>query len=151
MESIDLKQTVIDVLNKEPRLRKTDDGMFANETSSINMLTILVKMPLREAIKLNEKIRKAEETGHQYSPWLRPDCGSVTISKNANVGLYDAWNGGGSLFEIELEKDVRIPIRYISSALPDGSRGRWSIESVYGMVGSAWKECVISINETEVA
>ncbi len=123
----------------------------ANESGSINMLTILVRMTLGEAMKLAEKIHKAEATGHQYSPWLRPDCGSVTINKDATVGLYDAWNGGGSLFDIELEKDIRIPIRYISSCLPDGCRGRWSVESIWGMMGSAWKECVISINETEDA
>ena len=37
-----------------------------------------------------------------------------------------------------VEKDVRLPIRYIRSALPDGCDG-YSIDSVYGLCGSAWE------------
>lgn len=120
----------------------------ANESSQINVLTILVKMTLKEAIKLNELIRAAEKTGNEYYPYKRPDCGSVKIGKDSTVGLFDPWNGGGSCFEIELEKDVDIPVRYIRYALPDGQRLHWrySVVSVYGMMGDAWKESVLEIN-----
>ena len=40
-------------------------------------------------------------------------------------------------FEIQLKKDVKLPIKYIRSALPDGGDGH-SVGSVYGMCGSAW-------------
>jgi len=121
----------------------------ANETSSINRLTVLLKMPLRDAIKVNELVHKAEQTGgYEYYPWKRPDCGSLTIGKNATLGLFDPWNGGGSTFEIELEKDLELPIKYVHSAMPDvKQRGEYSIQEVYGMCGSAWGEDLKSINE----
>ena len=50
-----------------------------------------------------------------------------------------------SLLDIQLEKDVRIPIRFIRSALPDGGDG-YSIDSVYGMCGSAWRDTVKKIH-----
>ena len=53
--------------------------------------------------------------------------------------MYDLWNGGGSVFEIQLEKDVRLPIKFIRSALPDGEDGNYSVESVYGMCCSVWR------------
>lgn len=119
-----------------------------NETSSINRLTVLLRMPLRDAIKLNEFVHQAEKTGHESHPWERPDCGSLTIGKNATLGLFDPWNGGGSTFEIELKKDLELPIKYVHSALPDvKQRGEYSIEEVYGMSGSAWGEDLKSINE----
>ncbi|MFN2926579.1 hypothetical protein ACKX2L_06590 [Lachnospiraceae bacterium YH-ros2228] len=120
----------------------------ANETSSINRLTVLLKMSLRDAIKVNERIREAENTGHESHPWERPDCGSLTIGKNATLGLFDPWNGGGSTFEIELEQDLELPIKYVHSALPDVKQhGEYSIQDVYGMNGSAWGEDLKSINE----
>lgn len=119
-----------------------------NETGSINRLTVLLKMPLRDAIKVNELVHKAEETGYEYYPWKRPDCGSLTIGKNATLGLFDPWNGGGSTFEIELEKDLELPIKYVRSALPDVKQhGEYSIQDVYGVCGSAWGEDLKSINE----
>lgn len=119
-----------------------------NETGSINRLTVLLKMPLRDAIKVNELVHKAEETGYEYYPWKRPDCGSLTIGKNATLGLFDPWNGGGSTFEIELEKDLELPIKYVHSALPDMKQhGEYSIQDVYGMCGSAWGADLKSINE----
>jgi hypothetical protein len=119
-----------------------------NETGSINRLTVLLKMPLRDAIKVNERIREAEKTGHDSHPWERPDCGSLTIGKNATLGLFDPWNGGGSTFEIELEKDLELPIKYVHSALPDMKQhGEYSIREVYGMCSSAWGEDLKSINE----
>ena len=42
-------------------------------------------------------------------------------------------------FEIQLERDVKLPVKYIRSALPDGGDG-YAVESVYGMCGSAWTQ-----------
>ena len=61
------------------------------------------------------------------------------------TGLYDPWGGGGSVFEIELEKDVEIPLRIVRSAMPDGCDGAASIAEVYGMCSSAWRDTLIAI------
>ena len=54
------------------------------------------------------------------------------------------------MLEIELERDVELPIKYIDSALPDGSRG-YSAESVYGVSSSLWSDRAVKIVGTEAA
>lgn len=110
----------------------------ANIASHMNTVTFLVEMTLRDLMELNRLIKLQDRNGHFYDARKNPYCGYIIIEKETETGLYDPWNGGGSVFEIELERDVKLPIKYIRSALPDGGDG-YSIESVYGMCGSAWK------------
>ena len=110
-----------------------------NIASHMSVLTFLVKMTLRELIELNELIKLQDRHGKFYDARKRPYCGYIVIDKSAETGLYDPWNGGGSVFEIELEKDVKLPIKYIRSANIDGADG-YSIESVYGMCRSVWRD-----------
>lgn len=112
---------------------------LANLPSGMSTITFLVEMTLEELIELNRLIRLQDRNGHQYDTRKNPYCGYIELEKNTMTGLYDPWSGGGSCFEIELEKDVRIPIKYIRSALPDGGDG-YSVDSVYGMCGSAWRQ-----------
>lgn len=108
-----------------------------NISSHMNTLTFLVKMSLGELIELNRLIKLQERNGRYYDATKRPYCGYIILEKGTETGLYDPWNGAGSLFEIELEKDIRLPVRFIRSALPDGGDG-YSVGSVYGMCESAW-------------
>ena len=41
--------------------------------------------------------------------------------------------------KIDLEKDIRLPIRIIHSALPDCIR-RYNIREIWGLCGSAWSD-----------
>lgn len=111
---------------------------MANMSSHIQTLTFLTTMTLRDLMKLNEMLTLREEGGKCYDNSKYPYCGYITIDKDTDCGLYDPWNGGGSVLEIQLEKDVRLPIKYIRSALPDGGDG-YSVDSVYGLCGSAWR------------
>lgn len=115
----------------------------ANMSSHMNTVTFLVRMSLRQAMELNRLIKLQTA---KYDATQNPDCGTLVLDKAVECGLYDPWNGGGSVFEIQLEKDVEVPIKFIRSALPDGGDG-WSIDSVYGMCGSAWKDVVKEIRE----
>lgn len=110
---------------------------LANETGSMNTLTFLTTMTLRQLINLNAVMKTREKDGHMYDNRCYPDVGTITINKDAFTGLFDAWNGGGSMFEIQLEKDVVLPIKFIRSALPDGGDG-YGVDAVYGFTGKAW-------------
>ena len=114
----------------------------ANESTSMNMLVFLARMTLEELIEINKLVKLQDRNGRKYDARERPYCGYILIDKETETGLFDSWSGGGSLFEIELEKDVRLPIRYIRSALPDGGDG-YSLDEVYGMCGSCWREDVV--------
>ena len=120
---------------------------LANLPSHMSTLTFLVKMTLKDLIRLNELIRHQDRNGHYYDATKNPYCGYIILDKDTKTGLYDPWQGGGSVFEIELEKDVRIPIRFIRSALPDdGKKHEYSVSEVYGMCGSVWRDTVKEIH-----
>jgi hypothetical protein len=59
-------------------------------------------------------------------------------------------NGSGSVLEIALDKDVRLPIRCIESAKHDGCRG-YSIRSIYGCGSGFWKEALKEIHPMKKA
>ncbi|MDE7261786.1 MAG: hypothetical protein K2N78_06975 [Oscillospiraceae bacterium] len=113
----------------------------ANIASSMCTVTFLVEMTLEALLELNRLIRLQDRNGHFYDATRNPYCGYIILDKSTETGLYDPWSGGGSCFEIELERDVRLPVKYIRSALPDGGDGH-SVERVYGMCGSAWRDSV---------
>ncbi len=107
-----------------------------NMPSHIAVLTFLVETTLEQALDIADCMRP---------DYLEKDSPSIRIGRNTMTGLYDPWDGGGSLLDISLEKDVEIPLSIIRSAKPDGCDGIYSIEDVYGMSASAWKRTLISI------
>lgn len=114
---------------------------LTNMSSTISCLTFLVKMTLKECFDLLEAMKNK---GDPYDADKRNDIGVITIDKSVECGLYDSWNGGGSVLEIQLEKDVELPIKYIGKALPDGCEG-YEIAEVYGVNSSLWREVIKSI------
>lgn len=125
-------------LNKALYHRETNGSAFmeslhtelANCSTHMNCLTFFVKLKVRELLRLNEALHGERK-------------GKLTISKEVPCGLYDPWNGAGSVLDIQLEKDVLLPLKFIDSALPDGGRG-YSVASTYGICESLWKNGVKS-------
>lgn len=111
---------------------------LANLASAMSTVTFLVEMTLKELMELNRLVRLQDREGRHYDSRESPYCGYIVLDKATETGLYDPWHGGGSCFEIELEQDIKLPVKYIRSALPDGGDG-YSVEEVYGMCGSAWQ------------
>jgi hypothetical protein len=68
----------------------------------------------------------------------------LILKKGTPCGLYDLWLGGGSILEIELEKDVVLPLKFVDTAYPDGQRG-YGIVSIYGLDNSFWKSDCLKI------
>ena len=110
-----------------------------------------VRMTLKQACELNEIINKRDEVsykyGHEkrkyeYEPEKRKDVGTITLDKSVEPLLYDSWGGGGSVWGIELDKDVEIPIKYIESALPDEYLD-YSIHNCYGCTDGCWKRDLV--------
>jgi|GEM_PF-967714 len=92
-------------------------------------VAVLTEMTLQQMIDINEA-KNDNITGF------------VTIDKNTSVGLYDYANGGGGPFDIELEKDLNIPIAYIGECLADstvGSIQNCTLASVYGTNEAFWQ------------
>ena len=125
------------------KLLKSIRTEVANCSTHMNALTFFVEMTveqlfdLHEAIKENGKNDPPLEKDAYRCVWERKGRKKIVIDKDAVCGLYDTWNGAGSVLEIDLEKDVVLPLKYVSSALPDGGRG-WSVANVYGVCSSMW-------------
>lgn len=113
-----------------------------NHGSHMGILTFLARMTLEEIFELNELLKLQDRNGKKYAAEERPYCGYILIDKKAECGLYDPWSGGGSILELQLEKDVRLPIRFIRSATVDGGDG-CSIRNVYGTDSSIYREDVV--------
>lgn len=73
----------------------------------------------------------------------------VSLSTDTNIGLFDAQNGGGAMFEIELEKPAILPASLIKSIQVEQSNGErsgigrynsdYAVNSVYGFINDHWK------------
>lgn len=116
-------------------------------TCHMTALTFLVQMDLNTAIDIIEKQREAlkNKVYNEYHPNKTKGAplGYITLSKDTTCGLFDTWNGGGSLMEIELERDVKLPLHLIDRINTDST-----IQSVYGLCSECWGD---DIKEVKVA
>lgn len=111
-----------------------------NLPSHMATLTFLVNMKLFDYFDLREAMESEKELNKSYILEERKGTGTITISKDTMCGLFDVWSGGGSILEIELDKDVVLPIKCIWKAEIETGKSEYgySVDSVYGFVGSAW-------------
>lgn len=99
-------------------------------------LVFCVKMTLGQVIDLKE--------------WMKGNLnGSIVLDKKVTCGLFDSWNGGGSLLEINCEKDIEIPFANIWKVYIDEKRSNRydSIHNVYGTTDALWKDCLKEIKK----
>ena len=139
------------LLRKAIKGNQTDDK-FINSCiqeleelpSHIATLTFLVNMKLFDYFELREAMESEKELNKSYILADRKGKGTITISKDTMCGLFDVWSGGGSVLEIELDKDVVLPIKCIWKAEIETGKSEYgySVDSVYGLVGSAWNGTV---------
>lgn len=97
-------------------------------------LTFCVKMTLGQAIALKERMKESPN-------------GSIVLDKNVTCGLFNPWDGSGSILDIACEKDVEIPFENIWKFYIDEKRSNRydSIHNVYGTDSSLWRDCLKEI------
>lgn len=115
-----------------------------NACSHMNMLIFLVSMPLFEFMHLRTKLMKHKKENSGTPLSKQESSHEVVVKKGSMCGLYDRWGGGGSLLEIDLEKDVVIPIKYLEDVWIDCRNCRangygYGVDEVYGLTGAAWR------------
>lgn len=135
----ELKKALVERGKCESPLLKSIYVETANCSTHMNALVFLVKMTLAQYFNLRDAIDIEEKRNKSYYLSERTGRGYLVLSKDTTCGLYDAWNGAGSLLEIKLEKDVRLPFRCIDSAKHDGCRG-YSIREIYGCGSELWSD-----------
>ena len=90
---------------------------IANEVwSTLSIFTHLfffVKMSVYDLLLLNTLLKWRHKTGK----W----GGYILINKEATTGFYSPDVGSSSATDIKLEKEVKLPVKYISEILPDSA------------------------------
>ena len=135
----ELNKALADRGNSQSHLLKSIYRETLNCSSHMNALVFLVKMTLEEYFTLHDGINKERERNKSYYLSERTGRGYLVLSKDTTCGLYDSWNGSGSVLEIKLEKDVRLPFRCIASADHDGCHG-YGIREIYGCGSELWSD-----------
>ena len=115
--------------------------------SGNSAVMFLVKMPLETAIRLQEVIEGEAFLNHSYNYNARTGQSFIVVGKDVCCGLMNADIGGGSVFEINLVKDVEIPVKAIYRAVPDCELGSYGFMSVYGMNDEPYEEALKEIRE----
>ena len=95
-------------------------------------LTFCVAMTVKELLNLISEWKKEKSDGN------------IVLDKDVPCGLFNPFSGGGSVLEIENEKDVVLPIDKIGDIQVENCRYNslygYTVDEVYGLVGSFWKE-----------
>lgn len=118
---------------------KSVEQELANRASDMQQLVFLVSMTLGECLQLNQRIAASQNPEFRYEPWRNTSEDYITVPRTVMCGLFDKWSGAGSVLEIELEKDLWIPLKFIDAAIPDEAVYKWNISNVYAMCASAWR------------
>lgn len=72
---------------------------------------------------------------------------TIIIPKGNNCGMFNSWNGGGSLMEMELLRDLYVPVKFTRKTEYDRCEicvdeprcgNGYCINEVYGLMSSAW-------------
>lgn len=130
-----------DLLDEEKVRYSSFLSSFINELgNNYNMSSFLnfsINMGLEEFFKLASE----KEAGNEIS---------IVFDKTIMCGFFDPVFGSGSLLDIELEKPVTYKLNNAVIQV-EGSKHNYgySVDSVYGLIGSCWKDHYKIIKETE--
>ena len=121
---------------------------FENLPSCMATVTFLVKMPLFDLFDLIELQNKEYDEKGKYDPRKNEKSKSyIVLGKETMCGLYNSWSGSGSVLEVELDKDVKLPIKYAIFCVEGCKMHGYDIDEVYGLIDSCWKETIKEIKE----
>ena len=128
---------------KESKFLRSVEQELSNLSNQRAVVAFILQMEVRDILQVNNVIRKQEMAQKRFwDATKRPECGSITLSAETVCGLFNPWDGGGSLMEIELERDVDIPIRFIDKIAPDEVHDKYEygVNEVCGFVDSVWRK-----------
>lgn len=119
---------------------------FENLSSHMGTVTFLVEMPLFKVFDLLELQKEEYDEKGKYDPRFNEKSKSyIVLDKKTMCGLYDPWGGSGSVLEIELDNDVKLPIKYAEICVEGCKMRGYDVDEVYGLIRSCWGDTVKEI------
>lgn len=121
---------------------------FENLPSHMGTLTFLLKIKLLDLFDLIELQKREFDDNGKYDPRLNTKSKSyIVIDKNTECGLFDPWSGGGSVLEVRLDNDVKLPIKYALFTVDGAKTYGYDVDEVYGLIDSCWSYGIKEIKE----
>lgn len=110
-------------------------------TSNTYAVCIPSLMTAEDYINITNQQEAEIDLSEHFAPLAYRGSSYIVFDKGTTIGLFDALNGGGSNFDIVLEKDIKIPLPCADVFLDYGTRSKWAytVGSVYG--GSMSDDC----------
>lgn len=99
-------------------------------------MTFLVTLSLHEMLDVLDSCKGDEQAPAKVRTGIK-------VSKDTMCGLYNSRNGSGSLLEVKLPEDIVLPLDKVEFQYEDLPHNTYTVDQVYGLVGSAWKEAEI--------
>lgn len=120
---------------------------FENLSSGTGTLTFLVKMPLFQLFDLMGLKNEEYDDSAKYDPRLNKSKSYILLGRETICGLFCPWDGGGSVLGIELDKDVKLPVKFAEICVEGCKMRGYDVDEVYGLLSSCWKESVKEIKK----
>lgn len=77
--------------------------------------------------------------------------GTIKLSENTMIGLFNEWQGAGGSLEVELHKPFVVPADMVRNVQIEGQRSDsvygYTVNDVYGLVGKAWEGTIETTDE----
>lgn len=140
----------------ESKFEKSVLQELYNQTYDMGSLTVLAGIGGDNAFDVLEQIargivdRKQVKADDDFS---KSQC--LLFSKDAMLGIFDPWNGAGSMLEIELDKPLVVPVVLIDRLQIEGAGRKlshgYTVDEVYGLISSCWNaSCVVTDQKPEL-
>lgn len=76
---------------------------------------------------------------------------NIKLPKETEIGIFNEWNGSGSVLEITLEKAAIFPCNMVRNIQIEkagrSENHNYTVDETYGLVGTAWTKSPVSIVE----
>lgn len=111
---------------------------WRNASGGCNATTLFATITVEQLFDFYDIKNTEKSINNRYYPWKGKGKSYIIVSADTPWGLVDYWHGGGSLLEGKLERDMKIPLKYIFDIMPEAYNSRgYTVHEIYGC-GTSW-------------
>lgn len=120
---------------------------WRNASRGCNATTLFATITVEQLFDFYDIKNIEKPINNQYYPWKGKGRSYITVSPGTPWGLVDYWHGGGSILEGKLERDMKIPLRYVWDIIPEAYNPYgYTVHEIYGC-GTSWYTGEVTIKK----
>lgn len=129
-----------------------------NQTYDMGSLTVLAELKGEQILPILDKLARGISIGNNNKITVNDDFSEtpcLEFSEDTMLGIFNPWDGAGSVLEIALAKPFIVPISLIEDVQFEGVRSRtsvnygYTVDDVYGLIGSCWSDGSVKITDAK--